>query len=141
MKDTRAIGRLQPVLSTGGASKRHGLLLLACLVPARAAIAQTGEAQPAPLVPDQSQALAAALAEMQQREEVERAALRAEFAQQLAAERAAREASEQRAAAEEKRRVDEALAANPDVAEKIQTVGQAIDHIEKAVAGSETPSS
>jgi acyl carrier protein len=28
-----------------------------------------------------------------------------------------------------------------DMAEKIQTVGQAIDHIEKAIAGSETSSS
>jgi hypothetical protein len=95
--------------------KRFGLLLLACLVPARAAIAQIGEAEPAPPVPDQSQALAAALAEMQQREEVERAALRAEFAQQLATERAAREASEQKAAAEVQKRVDGALAANPSV--------------------------
>jgi hypothetical protein len=115
MKDTRAIGRLPPFPSIGGNRKIHGVLLLACLVPARAALAQTPETVPAMPVPDQSQALAAALAEMQQREGVERAALRAEFTQQLAAERAAREASEQRAAAEVQKRVDEGLAANPSV--------------------------
>jgi hypothetical protein len=65
--------------------------------------------------PDQAQVVAAALAEMRQREEAERSALRAEFAQQLAAERAAREASERKAATQTEKRIEEMAAGNPAV--------------------------